>query len=442
MSAGTSIALLERESELAAIDAAVAAARRGDGQVVLVRGAAGIGKSALLEAGRGRARAAGATVLTARAGELEQGFPWGVARQLLTAPTRDRLIALDGAAALAAPLFRAAPVDSAVDDDRALSALVHGLYWLTADLCERGAVVLVVDDLQWADEPSQRFLAHLLGRADELPLLLLAAVRTGEDEGSALRELLALHDVTVLRPAPLGATATAALIRRTVAGAPGELCNTCRELTGGNPFLLRELAGELLDAGVDAPVRVRTLTPDLVRRRVAGQLAQLPPGSTEIARAVALLGPDAELRRAAAVAGLDGATAARAATGLVRAELLVEYDVLAFSHPLVRSTVVAELGGPLRAQMELAVARLLATEGRRRDGGRLPPAGRGGRPRPVGRGDIARGGHRVAGARRRGDRGRVPPACAARTSGGRRPSRADARARNGAAQLRSRRRPP
>ena len=169
--------------------------------------------------------------------------------------------------------------------------------------------------------------------------------------------------MTVLRPAPLGTSATAALIRRTVTDAPGELCDTCRELTGGNPFLLRELAAELVDAGIATPARIRALTPDLVRRRVAGQLARLPPGSTEIARAVALLGPDAELRRAAAVAGLDGATAARAATALIRAELLVEYDVLAFSHPLVRSTVVADLGGPLRAQMELAVARLLATEG-------------------------------------------------------------------------------
>src|SRR3984957_19777646 len=151
MGAGRSIVLLERESELAVIDAATAAARRGDGQALVVRGAAGIGKSALLEAGRRRAEAAGATVLTARAGELEQGFPWGVARQLLTAPARDRLVTLDGAAALAAPLFGAAPVDPAVEDDRALSALVHGLYWLTADLCERGPVVFVVDDLQWAD---------------------------------------------------------------------------------------------------------------------------------------------------------------------------------------------------------------------------------------------------------------------------------------------------
>jgi hypothetical protein len=237
------------------------------------------------------------------------------------------------------------------------------LYWLTADLCERGPVVLVVDDLQWADEPSQRFLAHLLGRADELPLLLLAAVRTGEDEGTALSELLALQDATILRPAPLGTTATAALIRRTVTDVPPELCNTCHELTGGNPFLLRELAAELVDAGVVAPARVRALAPDLVLRRVAGQLARLPPGSTEIARAVALLGPDAELRRAAAVAGLDGATAALAATALIRAELLVERDVLVFCHPLVRSTVVADLGGPLRARMQLAVARLLATEG-------------------------------------------------------------------------------
>ena len=363
MGAGTAIGLLERESELVAIDAAAVAARGGHGQVVLIHGGAGIGKSALLEAGRDRAAVAGTTVLTTRCGELEQGFPWGVARRLLIRPARDHLVALEGATALAAPLFGAAPAEHGAEDERALSALVHGLYWLIADLCERGPVVLVVDDLQWADEPSQRFLMHLIGRVKELPLLLLTAVRTGEDEGSAVRELLSSHELTILRPAPLGTIATAALVRRTVADAPSEVCDTCRELTGGNPFLLRELAAELVDAGVTVPAAIPALTPDLVLRRVAGQLARLPPGCTELARAVALLGPDAELRRAATIAELDGATAARAATALIRAELIVEREVLVFRHPLVRGAIVTELGGPLRAQLEMTVARLLASEG-------------------------------------------------------------------------------
>ncbi len=75
--------LLERGAALAAVDGIVAAAASGEGSLCVVEGPAGIGKTVLLEAGRERAAARGARVVHARASELERGFAYGVARQLL-----------------------------------------------------------------------------------------------------------------------------------------------------------------------------------------------------------------------------------------------------------------------------------------------------------------------------------------------------------------------
>src|SRR2546429_8508827 len=103
-------ALLEREVELEALNAALDGARAGQGRLVLVEGQAGLGKSQLLTAVRGFARGTGMAVLDARASELERDFPFGVALQLLepavaAAPRDERERLLAGAAGLSASLF-------------------------------------------------------------------------------------------------------------------------------------------------------------------------------------------------------------------------------------------------------------------------------------------------------------------------------------------------
>ena len=107
--------LLEREAELAALEAMLAAAQPGDGRLVVVEGSAGIGKTRL--SGRGRARspqAAEFEVLTARGGELEGEFAFGIVRQLFEAPLAAasaelRAELLSGAAGLSGSLFASAP---------------------------------------------------------------------------------------------------------------------------------------------------------------------------------------------------------------------------------------------------------------------------------------------------------------------------------------------
>ncbi|HEX3309607.1 MAG TPA: AAA family ATPase, partial [Streptosporangiaceae bacterium] len=237
--------ILERDAELAALAAAIAAAEAGHGTLALVEGPAGIGKTTLL---RAACRGPSARVLTARGLALEQGFPYGIVRQLLD-PVRGEDGVMDGAAALSARVFDWAEAGPVEDDVR--YAAMHGLYWLVANLAARQPLVLAVDDAHWADAPSLRWLAHLAARVEHLPVALLLAVRDGLDEPELLGELRAAG--TRIRLGPLGPDATAALVRRRLGAVPGvdgadaQLGRDWHASTGGNPFLLEALATALRD---------------------------------------------------------------------------------------------------------------------------------------------------------------------------------------------------
>ena len=91
------------------------------------------------------------------------------------AAERARLLA--GAARLAEPVFT--DVSAAEDTGDVAFATLHGLYWLVANIAERGPLILAVDDAQWADEPSLRFLLHLANRLAGLPVVVALTVRAG-----------------------------------------------------------------------------------------------------------------------------------------------------------------------------------------------------------------------------------------------------------------------
>jgi hypothetical protein len=259
--------IVGRDQELAVLSAAVAGAAAGRGSLVLVEGAAGIGKTTLLRAACAESGAPGGRVLTARGLALEGGFSYGIVRQLLE-PVRaaagsgewDGL--LDGAARLAARVFDGAETGPVEDD--VPYAVMHGLYWLVANLAARGPLVIAVDDAHWADEPSLRWLAHLAARIEGLPAALLLAVRNGPGQPAIVGELRACPACTPLQLGPLEAQATAALMRQRLGGqADDQLCQACHARAGGNPFLLEALATALRAPGDgDLLARVDQLGPE------------------------------------------------------------------------------------------------------------------------------------------------------------------------------------
>jgi DNA-binding CsgD family transcriptional regulator len=369
--------LLERERELACIDAAIAAAREGSGRSVVVEGPAGIGKSAVLAAARAAVDDGTTRFLRARGAELERDFAFGVVRQLFepmlheaTPAERDDL--LQGPARLAA---RVLGLPGALEEGEAPAAapdasftVLHGLYWLCANLAADQLVVLSVDDAHWADTSSLRFLTYLLPRLEELKIALLVAARpeAEAEEAHLLATLTADPRADVVHPAPLSDAAVGWLVHERLATAPDPVFTAaCHRATGGSPFLVRELVEALSVEGMSpdarTAARVEAVGARTARRWIQLRLGRLPAPAARLARAVAVL-ERAELPRAAALAELDPAQAAEAVDTLVAAGILEPERPLAFVHPLVRAGVYEELGAAERSLAHRRAAELMEGE--------------------------------------------------------------------------------
>jgi class 3 adenylate cyclase/DNA-binding CsgD family transcriptional regulator len=364
--------LLEREAELAAIRAMIEVARSGNGRFVAIEGNAGMGKSRLVGEARSLGATAGLRVLTARGGEREHEFSFGIVRQLFEpvlalAPPEEREELIAGAAALAAPLFDERGLsDPNVLADNSFSTL-HGLFWLAGNLATRQPLLLAVDDLHWGDAASLRWLNYTARRLEGMPILLVAGTRppAQSNEEALVAELVADPGAVVIRPQALTLHAAQSLIRETLArDVDVEFADACHEATGGNPLLLRALLDALASEGIapkarNAP-RVYELGPEAVSRSVHLRLARLPTEATALAQAVAVLGDDVRIADAATLAGIDRELAAHTAATLARNGLLRVERRLAFVHPVLRSAVYADLNGAEREQKHAAAAELLA----------------------------------------------------------------------------------
>lgn len=352
MSTGvTSTRLLERDGELERIARALDAARAGEGAGLVLVGEAGIGKTALLHAAQ--AAASDATLLRARGAALERDYGYGVVRQLLDGVVRDprrRAELLVGPAAFAAAALGFGGGAAEPGQDPTFAAF-HGLFWLLNGLAEERPVVLVVDDAHWADLVSLRFLVYAARRLHGLALTLLMAWREPEPDvpDAILEELRSVEAISEVRPAPLTLAAARALV-----GDVGD-AEALHRASGGNPFYLAETirasaSGEQL------------VSPEAVRRQVGTRLQRLGPMPGAIAEAVAVLGGEAALRHAAAVAGLPVPEAQRAADTLAAGGLLTGERPLRFTHPVLRAAVEDRLAAGELAAAHRRAADVLAAD--------------------------------------------------------------------------------
>ncbi|WP_188316977.1 AAA family ATPase [Solihabitans fulvus] len=297
------------------------------GQVIVLSGGVGIGKTTLLRHARDLAHAKGVRVLEANASALEHEYAFGVARQLVAA------------VGVAIPQVRAeAPFEA-----------MHALFGQIEQVTSGGPALLIVDDLQWADAASLRFLNYLAARIATHPITVLAGRRPDAvSAGNAplIDQLLARADQ--LWVAPFEPAELAELAERTFDEAADEaFALACHSASGGNPFLAVELLGHLREHGVrptgEAAAQVAMVTPQTTIDCLAGRLEGID-GGLALARALAVIGEDGGPELAAELAGLDMAGAASTLEALLKARLVVEdAGSIVFVSSMVASAAAATL---------------------------------------------------------------------------------------------------
>ena len=357
--------LFDRERELAVMDERIRGALGRAGGVVVIEGAAGIGKTSLLESAR--ASAAGMTSLGARSTDSSQAIPsvsFASSSSLLYRRRPSRRWPARPAAHCRSSTARARA--RSATDSRSCTRSTGS----SANLSEQKPLLLSVDDVQWCDAPSLRYLAYLASRIGDLPIVLLLARRSGEPSVAeeALEVIVSDPQTTVVRPGGLSVDAVAALLRRVLAQPPDPaFVAACRAATGSNPLLVRELAGALAAASVpptaDAVASIPDLGPAAVSRFVLRRLGRLSASARALAESVAVLGDGCALTTATEHAGLEHAAAADAAGSLARADLLAAGTPLSFVHPLVRAAVYQQLGASDLAAAHARAAAILQSDG-------------------------------------------------------------------------------
>ena len=370
--------LVERDTELAAIERRLAQARDGHGGVVFVEAHAGMGKSRLLTVAGDLAREAGMQVAGAQGTRLEQDFPFGLAIQLfeprwISADAAERERLLQGPARWAGQLLAGSTVPMGPFPGDQGYAVIHGLFRLACSLATPAddadsarPLVMLVDDAQWADQPSLRFLAYLAQRIVDLPIALVIAVREGElsSDRPALAAVGNAADDNVLRPDRLSEDGVGAVVRDRFPDAEAAFWRACARVTDGNPFLLIGLLDQLRANGA-APnaatgASLADLAPESVLHAVVARLDAMPSEVRDVARALAILGDGAPVRRVALLAGLEVEAAVQAASTLAELHIFHAEAPLSFVHPLVAASVRESMSPLARGQAHRRAAEMLS----------------------------------------------------------------------------------
>lgn len=342
-----------REREYAQLAECWRRARHGQRQLVLLRGEPGIGKTRLARELTHWAASLGATVLATCAWEVEAAVPYatlaGVLRGSLRAPglagVEERTLTdLSRIVPALATRFAgiARPGDTAFETGAL--RIMDATRDLLDSLAHEAPVLLVIDDLPWADEATVANLHYAWRTLAAVPLMILATAR-----GTAAAELRAAAGFvaaamrepgacSVIDVGPLGRDAIHALAASTLDGSAPVDASDLEVRSGGNPLFL----AELLHGGPDTPTEtIRFVTLD--------RIAALDTSARVLLHAAAVLGRQFPLPDAGGIAGLDAAAAAAAVDGLVSRRLLRQvsygYD---FAHDVVRETVLADLGPETR----------------------------------------------------------------------------------------------
>ncbi|WP_375478914.1 BTAD domain-containing putative transcriptional regulator [uncultured Jatrophihabitans sp.] len=342
--------LVGRDATLQQLQVALDAASAGHGSLWVVEGEAGVGKTTLAGAVARHASAIGFDVAWGRADEAALDVPYWVWQQLLRAlpdlPGEGGIAALAGFPAPSKPPPAGwLPLVAAVADR--LAAVPS-------------ATLLVVDDVQWADDASLALLVELGERAGLARLVVMCTHRTDATDSRLLPFFSRLARTGVGRRVELVGLAPADLPAMIGAAVPPDVLAAVHERTNGNPFFVAELVKAATTAdGLDVAT-LATALPGSVRDVVLARCAALPSGTRRLLDTAAVAAPTGDLGVVEAVARLDDAIFDNALDAAVRAGLLVEHmtthPVVRFGHSLIREVMLAQLRPSARARLHAAVA--------------------------------------------------------------------------------------
>ncbi|MFW6724739.1 ATP-binding protein [Streptomyces sp. MAR4 CNY-716] len=370
----TDIELYERQAEIELGGGVVNRVGRGDGGTLVLRGEAGLGKSSLLQVLRGEASRCGVRTLSARGGEFEQDFAWGVVHQLFEPwlrrlSTREREQLFSGPARLASALFGQEP-EAAPSTSDDLSSVLRGLYWLCQNLSTQQPIVVVIDDAQWVDLESLRFISYLANRLEgsSLGLVLAGETVSHGTRAKLLGAVSACPNTSFVELKPLSPSAVRAMVARSLDQEPAErFAHACHDATEGSPLLLSELLTEVAAQSIE-PVeesvsRLRQLVPSRVAEDFLRRLSGTGDNAVRLAGAIAVLGDDAVPEHCSHVARLSVAEVTAAAGVLSDAGLVWSGRPYAFTHGMLRGVVHSSTSVRERDLLHRQAAQSLTVDG-------------------------------------------------------------------------------
>jgi len=389
-----SSAFIGRDAELELVSAAWARAQEGEGSVVLLGGDPGIGKTRIATEFARRCAANGATVLVGRA-DQEALVPYQPFVEALTWYVRacpemdlvEQLGAVGGGGELAwiVPELPRRIRDLPPPDPVSPESQRYRLFEVVSELLIHAAaahpVLLLVDDLHWADKATFQLLRHLLRRPDRAALCVVLTYRESEvSDNAALSDLLAelrrdpavtqlsmrgLNETAVVQlVASIGGTDAASLVGRIVT-----------ESTGGNPLFVGEIVRHLIGTGALGVLRdVKSLSaigvPQGVKDVISHRLARLTDACRRVMTVAAVVGRDFDLALLAVLEGTDEDSLLDVIDEAIRAHTIAPVpgaqERFTFTHALVRETLYDELTAPRRTRLHRRIGETLEklSEGR------------------------------------------------------------------------------
>jgi DNA-binding CsgD family transcriptional regulator len=357
-------ALVGRDSELAALARLVKEAAAGRGGSVLIEGEPGIGKSSLVREALADAADAGCQVFWGAGDELSQELPLsplieglGV-RQPSANPRQNTILGL---------LRGEVAADRGIDVS---AALAEQLLALVAEQCAVRPTILVIDDLQWADQASITLWGRLARLALQLPLLLVGMMRPVPQRDDLLALRRVASDAIRLQLTGLTGEAVAELVTSLVGGAPDERLLRLAGDAAGNPLYITELVAALtrsssvtITGAGDAELTSGS-APSSLSAAIADRIGFVPGPVRGVLRAAALLGVDFAVPDLAVVLGRGVADRVCARDEARAAGVLAESSGgMAFRHPLIRAALYEEMPAPVRAAWHRDAGRALAGVG-------------------------------------------------------------------------------